>query len=105
MRSHVSVFGKFQGDRPSLPGMEVLIDYLGEVAPEAADLDEIIDAGTQYPLQAAELLQQLASFHRPQARDGFEYGLAVTLSALAPVPRNRKAMRLVAYALNQMQGT
>ncbi len=38
-------------------GVEVLIDYLGKIAPEAADLHEIVDAGTQYPLQATELLQ------------------------------------------------
>ena len=39
------------------PGVEVLIDYLGEFAPEAADLYEIVDARTQNPLQAAELFQ------------------------------------------------
>src|SRR5208282_1525546 len=85
--------------------MEVLIDYFGEVSSEAADLYEIVDARTQYPLQAAELLQQLASFHRPQARDGFEYRLAVTLSPFAPVSCNCKAVRLVAYTLNQMKST
>jgi hypothetical protein len=30
--------------------MEVFIDYLGEIAPEAPNLSEIIDAGTKYPL-------------------------------------------------------
>jgi hypothetical protein len=37
--------------------VEVLIDYLGEIAPQTADLYEVLDARTQYPLQAAELLQ------------------------------------------------
>jgi len=37
--------------------VEVLINYLGEFAPEAADLYEIIDSRTQDPLQATELLQ------------------------------------------------
>ena len=64
--------------------MEVLIDHFGEFPPEAAYLNEIIDAGTQYSLQAAELLQQLASFHRAQARDGFKYRLAVAFGAFAP---------------------
>ena len=32
MRSQVSVFGKFQCDCPSAPWVEVLIDYLGELA-------------------------------------------------------------------------
>ena len=57
MRSHVSAFGRFQCDRPSAPWVEVLINYLGEIAAETADLHEILDAGTQYPLQATELLQ------------------------------------------------
>jgi hypothetical protein len=66
MRSHVSVFGRFQVVlEPLLPGVEVFINYLGKVAPEAADLHEIVDAGTQYSLQAAELFQQLASFDWP----------------------------------------
>jgi hypothetical protein len=30
--------------------MEVFINYLGQIAPEAPDLYEIIDAGTKYPL-------------------------------------------------------
>ena len=84
--------------------MEVLIDYLGELAPEAAYLYEIVDAGTQNPLQAAELLQQLASFHRPQARNGFEYRLAMAFRPLAPVSGDRESMRLVAHALDQVQG-
>ena len=83
--------------------MEVLINYLGEIAPEAAYLYEIVDTGTQNPLQAAELLQQFASLHRAQARNGFEYRLAVAFRPLSPVARNREPMRLVAHALYQMQ--
>jgi glutamate racemase len=82
--------------------VEVLIDYLGEVAPEAADLDEIVDACTHYSLHAAELLQQLASFDGPQARNGFEYRLAVTLRPFSPVPRDREPVRFIAHALDQM---
>jgi hypothetical protein len=37
--------------------VEVLINYLGEIASQTADLHEIVDARTQYPLQAAELFQ------------------------------------------------
>src|SRR5882757_5232109 len=117
MRSHVSVFGRFQCDAPGadapgaaalgplpslLPWVEVFIDYLGEFPPQASNLHEIVDAGTQYPLQAAELLQQLASFDGPQARNGFEYRLVMTLRPLAPVSRDRKTVRFVAHALNQM---
>src|SRR5450631_3118500 len=111
--SHVSVFGRFQcewyvcGGRPSvlLPGVKMFIDYLGEFPPEAPNLNEIVDAGTQYSLQTTELLQQLTSFDRPQARNGFQYRLVVTLGPCAPVSRDRETMRLVTHALNQMQGT
>jgi len=37
--------------------VEVLINYLGKIAPETADLYEILNSGTQYPLHPAELLQ------------------------------------------------
>jgi hypothetical protein len=57
MRSDVSAFGKFQSDRPLASWVEVLIDYLGEIASQAADLHEILDARTQNPLQATELFQ------------------------------------------------
>jgi hypothetical protein len=50
MRSQVSVFGKFKGDRPSSAGVEMFINYLGEFAPEAADLDKIINSGTKNSL-------------------------------------------------------
>ena len=57
MRSQVSVFGRFQCDWPLVPWVEVLVNYLGELAPQTADLDEILDARTQNPLQATELFQ------------------------------------------------
>jgi hypothetical protein len=57
MRSHVSVFGRFQFDWPLAPWVEVLIDYLGEIASQTADLYEVLNARTQNPLQAAELFQ------------------------------------------------
>src|SRR5258708_26163829 len=103
MRNHVNVFGRLKCDLGLASGMEVFIDYLGKLAPEAADLNEIIDACTQYPLKAAELFQQLAPLHRSQARNGFEYRLVVAFGALSAMPSDRKAMRFVAHALNQLQ--
>src|SRR5580693_5317807 len=105
MRNHVSVLGRLKCDLGLPPGMEVFIDHLGEFSPEAANLDEIIDAGTQYPLEAAELLQQLAPLHRPEPRNGFENRLAMTLGALFAVSCDCKTMRFVAHALNQVQCT
>jgi hypothetical protein len=57
MRSHVNALGRFQCDCRLAPRVEVLIDYLGEVATQTADLHEIVNSRTQYPLQASELLQ------------------------------------------------
>jgi hypothetical protein len=83
----------------------MFIDYLGQAPAETADLHEIVDARTQYSLQATELLQQFASFHRPQARYGFEDRLAMTLGAFAPMAGNRKPMCFIAHTLYQVQST
>src|SRR5579862_3422179 len=101
IRSHVSALGRRRYQL--LPGVEMLIDHFGQFAPEAPNLHKILDSGTQYSLQAAELLQQLASLHRTQARDGLEYRLAMPLRAFATVPRDGEPMRLVAHPLDQMQ--
>src|SRR5580693_9377979 len=103
MRNHVSVLGRLKCDLGLAPGMEVFIDHLGKFPPEAANLDEIIDTGTQYPLEAAELLQQLTPLHRTQARNRFENRLIMALGALSAMPGDREAMRLIAHALNQVQ--
>ena len=103
MRNHVSVFGKLKYDLRLTSGMEVFIDYLSEFSPEAANLNEVINAGTQNPLKAAELLQQLAPLDRSQSRYGLEYRLAMSFGAFSAMPRDRKSMRFVAHALNQVQ--
>jgi hypothetical protein len=82
--------------------VEVLIDYLGQIPAQASNLHEIVDAGTQNSLQAAELLQQFASFDGSQARNGFENRLVMTLRPFAPVARNGETVGLVANALNQV---
>src|ERR1700689_345488 len=105
MRNHVSVFGRLKCDRGLSPGMEVFIDHLGEFSPKAANLNEIINARTQYPLKAAELLQQLAPLHRSQPRNGFENRLAMTFGALFAMSCDCKAGLFVAHALNQVQCT
>src|SRR5665213_1447812 len=105
MRNHVSVLGKLKCDLGLSAGMEVFIDHLGEFSPETANLNEIVDAGTQYPLKAAELLQQLAPLHRSQARNGFQNRLIVPFGAFFAVSCDRETVCFVTHALNQMQGT
>ena len=105
MRNHVSVLGRLKCDLGLSPGMEVFIDHLGEFPPEAANLNKIIDAGTEYPLETAELLEQFAPLDRPESRNGFENRLAVAFCALFAVSCDCKTMRLVAHALNEVQCT
>src|ERR1700685_2950823 len=104
IRSQVSAFGRRRYHWPLFPGVEMLIDHFGQFAPEPPHLHEILDSGTQEPLQAAELLQQLASLDRAQARNGLEYRLAMALRAFATVSGYGETMRLVAHALDQVQG-
>ena len=50
IRSQVNVFGRLNGERPSSAWVEMFIDYLGEFSPEATDLNEIINSGTENSL-------------------------------------------------------
>src|SRR5271165_5088490 len=93
MRSQVSAFGRFEYQGFLFSGVEMLIDRFGKFAPQAADFNEIVDARSQNALHAAELLQELASLHRTQARDRLEYRLAMALGAPAPVSGDRETMR------------
>jgi hypothetical protein len=104
IRSQVSAFGKLRYQARLFSGVEMLIDRFGKFPPQAADLNEIIDARTQDALHAAELLQQLAPFDRTQARNRLEYRLAVTLGAPAAVPGDRESVSLVAHPLDEVQG-
>jgi hypothetical protein len=104
MRSHVSVFGRLKCDLGLSPGVEVLIDYLGEFAPEAADLNEIIDAGTQYSLQAAECFSSSRRLTGPKP-GWFRVSTGYGAWRACAMSRDRETMRFVAHALNQVQCT
>src|SRR5579883_3663848 len=95
--SQVSAFGRLRPARRSLSGVQMLIDHLGEVSSQATHAGEIVDARAQDALQPAELPQQRPPFDGPQTGDGLEYRLIVSLGPLAPVPRDREAVRLVAH--------
>src|ERR1700722_1634840 len=104
IRSHVSAFGKWRYQARLFSGVELLIDRVGKFPPQAADLNEIVDARTQDALHAAELLKQLAPLDRTQARYRLEYRLAVALGAPAAVSGDRKSVGLVAHSLDEVQG-
>ena len=81
--------------------MEVIIKASRQRCPDSRDLLEVGDTGPHHPLQATEMLQQLAALRRPESGDHLEHRFIVAAGALAPVTRDGKAMRLVADALNE----
>src|SRR5579871_3184152 len=103
MRSQVRAMGRFQRLRASLPGVEMLIDHLGQLAPQSPYLCKVVDARTQDSLQSSELAQQRSALDWPQPRNALEYRLAVALGSLASVTGDSEAMRLIAHALDEMQ--
>src|SRR5271165_2280836 len=83
--------------------MQMLVDGACHRAADAADLLQIADARAQHALQSAEVREQAASAHRPKAGNGLEYRFAVTPGAPPSMSRDRKAMRLVAHPLDEVQ--
>src|SRR6185437_11703144 len=106
MRSQVSVLGMFQGMQGMYGGgssarMEVIIKTSSQRCAYSGDLLEVRDAGAQYALEAAEMLQQRAPLGWAQARDGLQHRFVVAAGPLTPVSGDREAVRLVAHALDQ----
>src|SRR5215831_10567957 len=96
IRSHVSRFG-------TLSGMELPVDLLGELAADAFDLGEVLDARAHHPFQAPEPGQQLLAPLRAHAGDALERGGGAALGAPRAVPGDGEAVRLVADVLDQVQ--
>src|SRR5690554_6150323 len=106
MRNHVSVFGRLNTmplRLPRLLGMEMPIDRLGQLARDALDLDEILDAGPRDGLEAPELPQQVAAALRAESPDLLERRRRLAPLPPRPMTRDREAVRLVAHLLDQMQ--
>src|SRR5262252_6804642 len=96
MRSQVSRLG-------TLNGMQLLIDLLGELAADPLDLGEVLDTRRHHAFQASEARQQVLAALRADSRDPFERRCRATLGAPRPVARDREAVRLVTYALDEVQ--
>src|SRR5262249_36081510 len=96
MRSQVSRIG-------TLSGMELPEDLLGELAADALDLGEVLDARAHDALQAAEAGEKLLAPLRADSRDALERRRGAALRAPRAVPGDGEAVRLVADVLDQVQ--
>src|SRR5882724_9846981 len=102
MRSHVRVFGQFQGiansgeengrfsfglrySGDSITRVQMIIKASSQCRPDSGNLFEIGYPGAQHTLQPAEVLQQLPALGRPQSGDGLEDGLVVAAGPPAPM--------------------
>ena len=81
----------------------MLVDELRQRSADTAYLHEIIHARTQYALESPELLEELASACWPETRNRLERGFVVTPRASPAMSGDRKPMRFVADALDQVQ--
>src|SRR5882762_11987028 len=96
MRSHVIRIG-------TLSGMELPVDFFGEVAADALDLRQVLDARAHHPLQPAEVREQLFAAFRSDSRDALERRRGASLGASRPVSGDGEAMRFFSNPLDQVQ--
>src|SRR5215831_4012061 len=96
IRSQVSSVG-------TLSRMELPVDFLSELAADAFDLGQVLDASAHHALETSESGQQLLAPLRPDAGDAFERGGRAALGAPCTMPGDREAVRLVADMLDQVQ--
>ena len=81
--------------------MEVIIKTSASAAPIPDTCAKSVDPGAHHSLQSAEMPQQRAALGRPEPGHDLEHRLVVAPRALAAVPGDGEAMRLVADALDE----
>src|SRR5712691_10889708 len=96
MRSQVRRIG-------TLSGMEFPIDFFRELAADALDLRQVLDARADDSLQPAEAREQLFAALRSDSRDALERRRGTSLGASRPVSGNGEAVRFVSNPLNEVQ--
>src|SRR6266853_4724501 len=96
MRSQVRRIG-------TLSGMELPIDFFRELAADALDLRQVLDARADDSLQPAEAREQLSAALRSDSRDALERRRGASLGASRPVSGDGEAVRFVSNPLDQMQ--
>src|SRR6266850_5492887 len=96
MRSHVIRIG-------TLSGMELPVNFFGELAAATLDLRQVFDARAQDSLQPAEAREQLFAALRSDSRDALERRRSASLGTSRPVSGDGEAVRFVSNPLDQMQ--
>src|SRR5256885_1504949 len=96
MRSQVRKIG-------TLSGMELPVDLFSELATDAHDLRQVLDARAHDALQPAETREQLFAAFDADPGYAFQRRGGAALGASRPVPGNGETVSLVANPLDQMQ--
>jgi len=84
--------------------MERVVYTLSEIAADALDPCEVLDAGRDDTLHAAKLAEQLPTALGTQPGDVFQRADPTNPGAALPVTRDRKTVSLVPDLLHQVQG-
>src|SRR5713101_9900849 len=96
MRSHVRRIG-------TLSGMEFLVDFFRELAADALDLRQVLDARAHDAFQPAEPRQQLLAALGADPRDALQRRSGAPLGASRPVSGDGEAVCFVANPLDQVR--
>src|SRR6266852_4722246 len=96
MRSHVRRIG-------TLSGMQLPVDFFGELAAYALDLRQILDARAHDSLQPAEAREQLFAAFGADPRDALQRRSRAPLGASRPVSGNGEAVRFISNPLDEVQ--
>src|SRR3982074_1621493 len=96
MRSHVRRIG-------TLSGMEFPVDFFGELAADALDLRQVLDARAHDSLQPAEAREQLSASFGADPRNSLQRRSRGSLGASRPVSGNGEAVRFVSNPLDEVQ--
>src|SRR5258708_4666392 len=96
MRSHVIRIG-------TLSGMELSVDFFGELAADALDLRQVLDARAHDALQPTEAHEQLFAAFGADPRDALQRRSRASLGASRPVSGNGEAVRFISNPLDQVQ--
>ena len=84
--------------------MQCLVDLFGQVAADARNLGQVLDARPHDALEPAESGQKLPPPFAADARYAFEHRGHAFLAAARPMAGNGKSMRFIPDGLYQVQG-
>ncbi len=83
--------------------VKITVNFLCKRATDTANLDQVVDASTTYPLQTPKLFQQFPATLRPQSRNFLETRCFSCFCTSLPMARYGEPMRFIPDLLNQVQ--